>query len=300
MSLTTKQLSWKILYEQLPTIRAMATGGLLSQLPTRKPGVDGKVLTARAKAPSDALLAAYNTWSGAAQRHAGTVPPHLVCAKITMPLVARLTARAPYPMLSVLNQGLRLTLNTPLPAGEKIYLSGSLVDILDDGYRARFHSQIQVGTESIANAMTVDAMATVVLKKRPAREQTGDATVEPSYETVGQWQARAEEGQVFFWLTGDFNPIHTWPAMAKKTRFKGCIMHGYGAFAQVYEALLASGAEFNLIETRFIQPLPLPSPTLLIQRTPQPDDEGKFHFRLTDDNGTLYQAGYYQQQERPA
>lgn len=289
-AVTVTNLPYRLLLEHRDTISAMAIGGLRSALPFKGKSRAPVPVRRTVKPPSMELLKAYRSWCHASQTTG--IPPHLVCAKITMPVVAELTAQSPYPLLSVLNQGVRLQLHQPLPEGEPIELSGELLDASDDGYRARIHSRVSVGTRSTPNAMTIDAVAAVMLKKRPVGNS--DKThAEPDYVTVDEWQAQWNEGQTFFWLTGDFNPIHTVPALAKRTRFKGCIMHGYGAFAQVYEALQRHGARFRDIETRFVRPLPLPSGLLLIQQARTPDDKGHIAFRLIDTAGTLYQAGHF-------
>jgi len=278
-----------MLLEHRDTISAMALGGLRSVLPLRREQ-ETSLLQRIVKAPSQQLLSAYRNWCQAADSKG--IPPHLVCAKLAMPMVADLSTQAPYPMLGVLNQGVRLDILQPIPEGEDLLLQGELLEASDDGYRARIHSRIQVGTASVPHAMNLDAIMAVVLKQRPAGP-TPERAPEPEYETVASWEAAWNEGQTFFWLTGDFNPIHTLPWLARRTRFKGCIMHGYGAFAQVYEALRRSGSEIHFIETRFVRPLPLPSGKLLIQRAKQADSNGNLWFRLVGEDGTQYQAGVF-------
>jgi len=288
---TVANLPYRLLLESVPTMSAMLIGGVKSMLPIKPDTTGNAAVLKTADAPSPALLKAFANWCGFDQAPSH-VPVPLVCAKITLPVVSELTARSPYPLLSVLNQGVHLRIHKPLPLNEPILLEGRLVDASDDGYRARICSEVIVGTASTPNAMTVEAIAAVMLKPRPSAEAAQERT-EPEFETIGQWQAAANEGQTFFWLTGDFNPIHTVPALAKRTRFRGCIMHGYGAFAQVFSCLERSGATLTDIETRFLSPLPLPSPPLLIQRAKAADAQGRVAFRLTDEQGKVYQAGHY-------
>ncbi|HET8708170.1 MAG TPA: MaoC family dehydratase [Pseudomonadales bacterium] len=288
---TVSDLPYSMLLESLPTMSAMLIGGAKSVLPFKGDTTGNAAVLRTAKAPSQALLKAFANWCGNSGE-VTQVPAPLVCAKITLPVVSELTARSPYPLLSVLNQGIHLRIHKPLPLGEEILLEGRLLDASDDGYRARIASEVVVGTASTPNAIRVEAVAAVPLKPRPAGEKAAPR-VEPEFETIGEWQAAANEGQTFFWMTGDFNPIHTVPALAKRTRFKGCIMHGYGAFAQVFSCLERSGVKLTDIEVRFLTPLPLPSPTLLIQRGKTADAEGRRAFRLTDAQGTVYQAGHY-------
>lgn len=302
MTAVTPAISPRLLTEQTATIRAFLLGAARSLLPGGKTG-ERTTLVKRQAPPSALLLDTYMAWSGAdPSRYADAIPPHMVSARIALPLVSALTAQSPYPLLSVLNQGVRLQVHHPLPAGETLYLRGRLLDASDDGYRARIHSRVEVGTASVPNAISVDALAAVMLEKRPpitTNKKAGKDSkrVEPDYVTIGEWQAAADEGMKFFYMTGDFNPIHTLPAFAKHTRFKGCIMHGYGAFAQVFEAVQRSGVTIRDIDIRFIKPLPLPSPRLLVQTARTPDADGRYAVRLTDADNNLYQVGSYLPQE---
>lgn len=289
---TVSGLPWHFLREHSDTVSAMLLGAARSLLPRRPNDSAAHAAVSRtAQTPSAGLLHAYARWCGAGERYQNTLPPHLVCAKIAMPVISQLTAQSPYPLLSVLNQGVRLRLHAPMPAFEPIQMQGRLVNASDDGSRARIHSQVIAGTASVPTAITIDAVAAVVIKARKDSE-TPRRAAQPDFETIGQWQARADEGQTFFWLTGDFNPIHTLPAFARRTRFGGCIMHGYGAFAQVFEALQRSGTHIADIDVRFVRPLPLPSAPLLIQRARTADPLGRYAIRLIDTAGTVYQAGH--------
>ena len=282
----------RFILENLSVAWAMASGGLRSVLPLPKKGtLDTTPLDLTMKAPSPALLAAYDRWSGMdTARFGETLAPHFAAARMAMGTISRLTARAPYPLLSVLNQGVSLRINTPLPRTGPFQLHGELLDASDDGYRARIHSRISIGPKDDPQAMIINAYAAVMIKSRPKGSQE-KAPAERDFATIGQWQAGAKEGVTFFKLTGDFNPIHTLPAMARRTRFKGCIMHGYGCFAQVFETIRNQGHDIAEIDVRFIRPLPLPSPVLSIQMTRSKDDAGRHGVRLIDDNGNVYQAG---------
>lgn len=280
----------RLVREQMPTISGFLQGAVRSYLPQsfRQSGA----IRMQHPAPSADLLQHYLAWSRAEpQRYLTSIPPHLAGAKIGMGLIARLTSQSPYPMLSVLNQGVVIKVHQPLPQGEPIEMSGELVDASDDGYRARVHVRIEMGTASAPKAISIDSLAAVVLKKRPPSNEP--KPVPPNYETIDTWQADADEGVKFFYLTGDFNPIHTLPMLAKRSRFKGCIMHGYGAFAQVYEAVENAGYRISEIEVRFIKPLPLPSPVVFIQVCHEPDADGRYAVRLTDADNNLYQVGSF-------
>jgi acyl dehydratase len=139
--------------------------------------------------------------------------------------------------------------------------------------------------------MQLDAYAAVVLKRRPggASGPRADAV----FETIGRWRPAADEGRKFFYLTGDFNPIHTWPALARRTRFRGCIMHGFGGFAQAFEAIRSAGHGIGDIDVKFVRPLPLPGPEVLIQVAATADAAGRRALRLVDTSDNVYQAGSF-------
>lgn len=281
----------RFLLEQGGVIGAFLAGAARSLLP-HPATPDHSEIVRECAPPSLALQQAYAAWSRARPgRYDGVIPPHLVNCQVALPVISALTARSPYPLLGVLNQGIHLALHAPLPATGRLIVRGHLVDASDDGSRARIHSTLTVGTATVPQAMTLDAYAAVVLGRR--KDGGGAPRAEPDYQTIGRWQAAGDEGRKFFYLTGDFNPIHTWPAFARRTAFRGCIMHGYGAFAQVFEAIANAGWEIADIDVRFVRPLPLPSPEVLVQVAPRADDAGRHALRLVDAAGNLYQAGSF-------
>jgi hypothetical protein len=281
----------RLLLQQGSVIGAFLGGAAKSLLPHRGT-LDRSEVVRRSPAPSRELQQAYAAWSGApAGRYRDELPPHFVAARVALPVISALTARSPYPLLGVLNQGIHLVLRHPIPATAPLTVSGHLVDASDDGYRARIHSALGVGTPGIPLAMQIDSYAAVVLKRRPA---AGAAThAGPAFETIGRWRPAADEGRKFCYLTGDFNPIHTWPAFARRTRFRGCIMHGFGGFAQAFEAIRSAGHEIADIEVKFVRPLPLPGPEVLIQVAPAPDGSARHALRLADGDGNVYHAGSF-------
>lgn len=285
----TTRVSPRFALEHRATVTAMLMGATRSMLPFVPTYRSNITFARRMVSPSVNLVTAYNRWLGVGIS-AELLPPSLVVAQSAMAVVSRLTSYCPYPLLGVLNQGVHLVVNKPLTTGEPLQLQGELIDASDDGYRARIHTRVTIGSASQPDALYLDAFAAVVLKARPSTPK--EPNREPNWQTIGQWQAAANEGQKFALLTGDFNPLHTLPLIAKRTRFKGCIMHGYGAFAQVYAGIENSGRAIKEIETRFIKPLPLPSPELNIQIAPTEAD-GRTPYRLVDASGNLYQVGHF-------
>jgi hypothetical protein len=281
----------RLVLQQGGVIGAFLGGAVKSLLP-RRGGLDHSEIVRSAPPPSRALLHAYAAWSGApAGRYDDELPPHFVAARVALPVISALTARSPYPLLGVLNQGIHLGVHHPVPATAPLTVRGRLVDASDDGCRARIHSALTVGTAGTPLALELDAYAAVVLKRRPGGASAPREEV--AFETIGRWQPGADEGRKFFYLTGDFNPIHTWQAFARRTRFRGCIMHGFGGFAQAYEAIRSAGHDIADIDVKFVRPLPLPGPEVLIQVAAEADGSGRRALRLVDGSGHVYHAGSF-------
>jgi hypothetical protein len=267
-------------------------GGALRSLLPRRGSLDHSEIVRSTPPPSRELLRAYAAWSNApVGRYEDTLPPHFVAAQVALPVVSALTARSPYPLLGVLNQGIHLGVHHPVPANVPLTVRGHLVEASDDGYRARIHSALTVGTPDIPVAIELDAYAAVVLRRRPGGASGPREDV--AFETIGRWQPGADEGRKFFYLTGDFNPIHTWQAFARRTRFRGCIMHGFGGFAQAFEAIRSAGHDIADIDVKFVRPLPLPGPEVLIQVATMVDASGRRALRLVDGGGNVFHAGSF-------
>lgn len=281
----------RLVLQQGGVIGAFLGGAVKSLLP-RRGGLDHSEIVRSTSPPSRELLRAYAAWSNApVGRYDDTLPPHFVAAQVALPVVSALTARSPYPLLGVLNQGIHLGVHHAIPATAPMTVRGRLVDASDDGYRARIHSALTVGTPDLPLAMELDAYAAVVLKRRPGGASGPREDI--AFETIGRWQPGADEGRKFFYLTGDFNPIHTWQAFARRTRFRGCIMHGFGGFAQAFEAIRNAGLDIADIDVKFVRPLPLPGPEVLIQVAATADASGRLALRLTDGSGTVFHAGSF-------
>jgi len=281
----------RLVLQQGGVIGAFLGGAVKSLLP-RRGGLDHSEIVRTTPPPSRELLRAYAAWSNApAGRYDDALPPHFVAAQVALPVISALTARSPYPLLGVLNQGIHLGVYHSIPASARLTVRGHLVDASDDGYRARIHSALTVGTPDLPLAMELDAYAAVVLQRRPGGASGPHEEV--AFETIGRWQPGADEGRKFFYLTGDFNPIHTWQAFARRTRFRGCIMHGFGGFAQAFEAIRSAGHDIADIDVKFVRPLPLPGPEVLIQVAATVDSSGRYALRLTDASGSVYHAGSF-------
>lgn len=284
------EIPLKLLLQHRATMSAMLVGLVRSSLPFTSKYQQGCEVTQQGHTPDVLLNQKFQKWAGFDQSTIALSPPLLV-SQTLLSAVAKLTSYCPYPLLKVLNQGLKLQVLAPIQPNQPFSIKGQLVEASDDGYRAKIHSQVVLRDDMGQTIMILDAFAAVVLKSRP---QHGSTTSDPiNWQHLHSWQVPEYAGVEFFLLTGDFNPIHTLPWLAKRTRFAGCIMHGYGAFSKIYAAIENQGVCIHEIETRFIKPIPLPSPQLHIQIA---QDGSSNLFRLVDDEGQAYQSGRYQLQ----
>ena len=283
-----------LIREQWPAISGMSMGLLRSFVPGAIKSAlysDDKIYTDTVKSGSDALLEHYTRWTGVqdSQRYADTLPAHFF-SKYGMNMVARLTSLVPYNMLSVLNQGCHIKVNSLLPRNTPLKLQGQLVSCLQDGKRVRIHTRVTVGTAEQPEAMTVDTMAAVMLGKQPSKPR--EPIAEPHWETIDTWSCDRNEGVRFFYLTGDFNPIHTFWPLARRSRFGGCILHGFGSLSRTWESIQNHGLNIIDFDTRFIKPHRLPSGPNEVQIAPT-NQAGRQPMRLINADGDVLLAGSF-------
>lgn len=289
---------------QLPTFITMLVVGIRSAFPfiRRRTLPYKKICIQKIMPPSeDKLIDCYGEWSGApAGRYDEILPPHF-CSHWAMAMLAKLGGNVPYNLLGLLNQGLRLQILQPIPRGKSLELVGELVNVKDDGYRARIHSRVVASVQGIGTCMTIDSYSVVVLKankdgsnkKRPKKGNSASRHQEPVFETVGEWSVEINDGVNFGLLTGDFNPIHTVQAVGRRSRFNSCILHGFGQLARTYEHIQNTGYNISEIDIRWINPVVLPSQGLKVQLTSSTESSSRRALRLCGRDGTVHMVGTF-------
>lgn len=280
-----------------PNIRSMGWAAIRNANPITRPAQLPELPvhhSMHVPALNNELLEQYVAWAGApANRYSHEMPAHF-CSHWAMPMLAKLGSLAPYNLLSLLNQGLRMQIHTPLKRDEAIALRGSLMDVSDDGGKVRIHTRVQASNPKGELAMVIDSYSTVPYKKKQGEAQGKSAPrAQFDFNTVGHWDAEEDDGLAFAMLTGDFNPIHTIKAVGKRTRFKSCILHGFGQLARTWESLLQAGYAVSDLDVRWIRPLPLPNPHMQVQASTGPDSEGYTQLRLASADGTLHMVGRF-------
>jgi hypothetical protein len=221
-----------------------------------------------------ALLDDYVRYLGGDPRaYKGEVPPHLF-PQWCFPVLARTLDGLPYPLLRVVNGGCRVRVNAPIPDDEPLQVRARLYAIDDDGKRARLHQQVRTGTASAPDALEADVYAVVPLGNGAGN---GDARHAGSAASSGHSKPRVPEearelarfrlgkdaGLSFAKLTGDFNPIHWVPLIARASGFRRPILHGFAELAYAWEGLnrnllVGDVHALRALDVRLTRPLVLP------------------------------------------
>jgi acyl dehydratase len=236
-----------------------------------------------------ALVEAYLAWTGAEGDYAGQLPPHMV-SQWSLPLVGELLLRMPYKLTSVINQGVGLHVHGPLPRNIPLHLRAAVEQIEETAGRIKVVVLVTTGTAEQPVLLETRLHMSFLLPgprpAKPAREQAA----RPRWTSIGRWQASARDGLHFALLTGDFNPIHWCGPLARRSVFRGLVLHGFGSFVRSYELLRRQGVRFSEIDVRFVKPVPLPCSTLSVQIADAAAD-GWRAIRLAGADDTIHLAG---------
>lgn len=268
-----------LLHSAIPHARAPAQARAGAVRPTSPTTTVERIISA----PAPALVARYLDWCGAQGRYTNELPPHMV-SQWGLPLVGKLLLQLPYQLASVINQGVTLRANGPLPRGVKLHLKAWLESVEEVAGRAKVTVAILTGTAQQPDLVEARLRMSFILPgKRPPRAESARPP-EPRWQAVGSWQADARDGLRFALLTGDFNPIHWCSPLARRSVFKGTVLHGFGSLVRSYETL--QPGVFNEIDVRFVKPVPLPSGPLQVELAAA-DATDSFPLRLTSQGGTV-------------
>lgn len=283
-----------LLRHQRANILAMFGVGLRSALPFGRgapPQTPTPPIRRRLRPVPGALIDAYADWTGAPRERYVDVLPAPLFSHWGLGLISELAGQSHCNLLSAVNQGCRMVTRTLLPAGEPIEVSGCLSEIDDDGRRIRLTTRLEVGTVSAPDAQTIEVIAAIPRRNPKGRRQKQDHGPEPAFETIGHWSAAAGDGIDFALLTGDFNPLHTCPPLGRRTRYGGCILHGFGQMSRTWEALQDAGIEIAEFDIRFVKPVRLPTDNLEVQLARETSGQGGRELRLRSPDGTVHLVG---------
>lgn len=234
---------------------------------TSPPRVPGATFHAVAAPPSRALVEDFARHVGDdPARFEGTLPPALF-PQWAFPLSARVLSRTGLPLHRILNAGCRVETHAPLLADRPIDLAARLVAYDDDGRRIRMTQEITMRSNGVVAAVAELSTYLPLPRQRDAAprdagEKKPPITVPTDATRIATYELGADAGRIFAALTGDVNPIHSVPAIARLAGFRSCILHGFGSFARVHASLArlaeARGQRLRSLDMSFVKPLVLP------------------------------------------
>jgi hypothetical protein len=262
-------------------------------VPTSQPATGAiEAVTRVLAAPPENLVAQYIAWAGAAGRYHHQLPPHMV-SQWSLPLVGELLLRMPYKLTSVINQGVGLRVHGPLPHNTPLHVSAAVEQVEQAPGRIKVVVAVVTGTAQQPGLVEARLHMSFLLPGPRAGKSAPQRLPEPDWMTAGAWHADQRDGLRFALLSGDFNPIHWCAPLARRSVFRGMVLHGFGSFVRSYEILRQQGIDFSEIDVRFVKPVPLPCAALAVQIAPRHtvDAEGWRAVRLTGDGDILHLAG---------
>jgi len=267
-------ISTKYLLSQSSALRAVgrAAMGSLVRMAPRPQMLPGPWIEQELPPRNDELVRAYvRHVGGDPSLYRGRLPPHFV-PQWGFDLVGQVLAQAGYPLTRVINAGFRLENHEPLVSGETLFVKARLESVEADERRARLTARLVTGTRHASEALVAEWRTYVPItsgdkgaaKGEKSKNGRHPVAVPVSAREIAYFRLRKDAGLDFAKLTGDINPIHWVPALARAAGFRSCILHGFSTFARAYEAVTRNvfSGDVNAIRTmeaRFTRPLVLPA-----------------------------------------
>lgn len=237
-------------------------GLLLRAALNRKPAELGEVpqITARLEQlrVDRQKLARYNSVCGfdSNSEYLPATYPHIAAFSLHMEML--LNDSFPFAPMGIVHTANRITQQRPIHHSEQLALDCSIADsrTTDIGL------EVDIFTEAKAGAETVWTELTTVLKRGKPKpgKRTRNRPELPDYAEKESWSLPANLGRRYARVSGDYNPIHLFPASAKLLGFNRHIAHGMWSKARCLAALQDRlDSERFTIDVDFKTPLYLPA-----------------------------------------
>jgi MaoC like domain len=178
--------------------------------------------------------------------------PHVLAFPLAMEL---LTGPFPFSPLGLVHIANRIELLQPIRADERLDLRLWAEDLRphDRGRQFDVVAEASVGDELVWRDRSVYLHREMT---PPTRSKGGDRSAPPPPSAV--WRLPKDLGRRYAKVSGDNNPIHTHPLLAKALGQPGTIAHGMWTKARCLAALEATLPAAYTVDVRFKLPLRIP------------------------------------------
>lgn len=194
-----------------------------------------------------------------------------------------------------------LIMHAPLPAEAHVIGRNRVTDIIDKGPGK---GALLLMERDIVDAATGKLLATRTSSSflrgdggcgAPPRDQVKPEAMPTRAPDLVQRLAIRPEAALLYRLSGDYNPVHASPAIARKAGFERPILHGLCTFGMACRALLATvcgndAARLRSMGGRFSAPV-YPGDTLAVQVWDEPGGSIRFRVRVEERDITAFDFG---------
>lgn len=252
-----KQIPLQFLFEHQATLVGLGKIGF-QHFKTTKTVQDWQALAVISEViepPSQELVDHYIKWCGVQnEKYQDSLPPHMV-SQWGLSFATRLLLQTSYSLTQVINQGVSLKIHGKLPRHEQLLVQAKISQIDERNGLARVSVHIMTGTINQPELVeTVLHMAFILSDFQKTKRM--EKIDHKNWNILGKWSTTTDDGLKFALLTGDFNPIHWVGFLAKLSKFKQKVLHGFGVFSRSFELL---PEPIQQIDVRFLKPVKLPS-----------------------------------------
>ena len=175
--------------------------------------------------------------------------PHVLAFPLAMEL---LTGPFPFSPLGLVHVGNRIEQRRPLTADERLDLRVWAEDLRPHD-RGR---QFDIVAEASVDGGVVWRDVSTYLHRESSGSKGGERSEPPPANAV--WRLPGDIGRRYADVSGDSNPIHTHPLLAKALGQPGTIAHGMWTKARSLAALEGTLPDAYTVDVRFKLPLRIP------------------------------------------
>lgn len=176
--------------------------------------------------------------------------PHVLAFPLVMDL---LTGPFPFSPLGLVHVANRIQQMRPLDAGETLHVRVWAEDLRPHDRGRQFDVVAEV---SVAGAVAWLDCSTYLHREKGGSSKGGDRAEPPVPSAI--WRVPGDIGRRYARVSGDDNPIHTHPLIAKALGQPGTIAHGMWTKARSLAALEGELPDAYAVDVRFKAPLRIP------------------------------------------